>query len=894
MPSTSPFSVGSLLNASRSDGTRLTPASSVVTDSSDAEGPAGASCSSTGSPLAALLRGRLASPRAGLLAVSSACAQQQPHRVTKPAALILPPADAQAAHCHTPSSHLPYGPPPPAVDIPPPMPPPGPYHPPPADAYAAIYWQRHPQARHQYHHHHQLEHHLRHGPMHPHQTAGHRYWPYPQPPHYLAQLAPPQPAPYYMHPGAPPPPPPVPPPYPASSGPCIPWRRERRSKACLRCHTKKIKCEGEGPTCDGCKLAGSECRWVEMKKRGPKPKRDQIVQPETEAAAAQDVDVLVNTPDPPDTAVPRPETPSHPHATAAVIAEPPAVTAAIGAADDGAAADTDAEAPAVTAKTATMEQVLQRFHSDQVPGDVREAVVCFLDHLYAQLPVFHPATLVRRIAFGQIEALLVDALRLCTARISARQPGFATDVGALTERVHKRLLAGVEQPSLDYVRAVLLTASALEGDAQFLMYSSLAGLAASTAMRLGWHTLDLGRSIDEVPWDDWVELEEKRRTFWSVYQLDSHHSLLSDRPMTIAKTHIFISTPGSDNMWDDVTMPQIMHWPTRHQPDIRRDVVVRMGALSYAFIEHCNLAALVAQLAEFLWEARVDVYAPPGDGGWSSEIPFMPPIHALSLGASSRPVRSLADYPEFRQIHDALFEWRAGLIPAEDMRGEAGLPVTVVEHTGALENRRFAMRLRYFTLRCQFTSALHLLHLANRPSFVDPERQPRRKFGRVAAFDAVAASGDEQALRKTMATALAELHNDGLVACDVADESWAVCLHESHALLDHLDRNGDIPAERMDAAVALSMFTSCTVFLRHIRMCRTRISRGAVGSDASVPGADPAHQLAALHDDAARAVAALRRMWTALQTVSRVWGIRDAVDMLQAMHIDEVASATSQ
>ncbi|KAJ2567065.1 hypothetical protein GGH95_004432, partial [Coemansia sp. RSA 1836] len=51
-----------------------------------------------------------------------------------------------------------------------------------------------------------------------------------------------------------------------------PWRRERRSKACQRCHTKKIKCEGEGAVCDGCRQAGSECRWVEMKKRGPKPK----------------------------------------------------------------------------------------------------------------------------------------------------------------------------------------------------------------------------------------------------------------------------------------------------------------------------------------------------------------------------------------------------------------------------------------------------------------------------------------------------------------------------------------------------------------------------------------------------------------------------------------------
>ncbi|KAI8325342.1 hypothetical protein GQ54DRAFT_254859, partial [Martensiomyces pterosporus] len=59
----------------------------------------------------------------------------------------------------------------------------------------------------------------------------------------------------------PPPPPP----------PQIPWRRQRRSKACLNCHIKKIKCEGDGANCDSCIRNGVECKWVQTKKRGPKP-----------------------------------------------------------------------------------------------------------------------------------------------------------------------------------------------------------------------------------------------------------------------------------------------------------------------------------------------------------------------------------------------------------------------------------------------------------------------------------------------------------------------------------------------------------------------------------------------------------------------------------------------
>ncbi|KAJ2762376.1 hypothetical protein IWQ57_005814, partial [Coemansia nantahalensis] len=295
----------------------------------------------------------------------------------------------------------------------------------------------------------------------------------------------------------------------------------------------------------------------------------------------------------------------------------------------------------------------------------------------------------------------------------------------------------------------------------------------------------------------------------------------------------------------------------------------------------------------FLWEARADVYVPPGDGGWSSGIPFMPLIHAQARGdGATRPVRALADYPEFRQLHSALHEWSAGLVPAEDMARESCAPARGVEHVGLLEHRRHAMRLRYFSLRCQFTSTLHLLHFANRPSLVDPGRQPRRKFGLVAAFEAVTVSDDEQALRSTMARTLAELHNDGLLAYDIADESWAVCLREAYALLDHLEANSDIPAERLDPAAALSLLTSCTVFIRHVRMCRARTARGGTAApDASVPGVDPGRQLAAHHGDAvqaARATAALGRMWAVLQAVGRVWRVQDAENVLRAMHIDEV------
>ncbi|KAJ2769591.1 hypothetical protein IWQ56_002490, partial [Coemansia nantahalensis] len=396
---------------------RLTPTSSELTDSSDA------ASSNVSGPLAAVLRGRSVSPRVDLL---SGYIHHARLRGAPDGAYAPPLADAQTTRSHVLGAHNPYGPPPPhAVNVPPPLPPHAPYHPAlPPGAYATNLWQRQPPGG-QYPPQ-QLQ--VRHGPMHPHHAMAHRYAPYPQPPPYMAH---PAAASYYVHPGVPPPPPPVPlPMYPGPGGSRIPWRRERRSKACLRCHTKKIKCEGEGPTCEGCKLTGSECQWVEMKKRGPKPKRDRdraaVAATAAASAEAQDPDALV---DPPDSAELRPGTPDPLHAAAHAAPEPPAGAADVAGLANGEAVDSDEDVPAVmTVKTATMEQALQRFHSDCVPGDLRDAVACFLEHLYPQFPIFHPATLVRRVAFGQIEPLLADALRLCTARIVARQPGLATDV----------------------------------------------------------------------------------------------------------------------------------------------------------------------------------------------------------------------------------------------------------------------------------------------------------------------------------------------------------------------------------------------------------------------------------------------------------------------------------
>ncbi|ANB12864.1 hypothetical protein AWJ20_1142 [Sugiyamaella lignohabitans] len=47
-----------------------------------------------------------------------------------------------------------------------------------------------------------------------------------------------------------------------------PAKRHRVSRACLQCRNRKIKCNGQEPTCGSCATSGTKCEYSESKKRG--------------------------------------------------------------------------------------------------------------------------------------------------------------------------------------------------------------------------------------------------------------------------------------------------------------------------------------------------------------------------------------------------------------------------------------------------------------------------------------------------------------------------------------------------------------------------------------------------------------------------------------------------
>ncbi|KAJ2671915.1 hypothetical protein GGI25_005304 [Coemansia spiralis] len=543
----------------------------------------------------------------------------------------------------------------------------------------------------------------------------------------------------------------------------------------------------------------------------------------------------------------------------------------------------------------TMDSVLHIFFSSRVSEEVRLAVIYYFDYLYARIPIFHPATFVRRVVLGQVDSLLIDALRASTARIITQKTGMQLDADKITTSVRERLLKGLDNPTVDYVQAVVLTAAVLGGQSKFFAYNSITCLASSLVTRLGWHTIDLERPSENLSWEEWVELETKRRTFWAVYQLDCYQSLMADRPMTIDASRIYVMTPGSDYTWDDITVPQILHWPTRHQKDIQKSVLIRTAALSYTFIELCNMLVIVTRMNDFLWNVKVNVLRQTRGSAHTTDLKYFEAPPVPDLGAASGSIKSLFEYPGFQKLHQNLLSWRDELVPAEDMKEQVCSPMSDFSQFGCTENRRYAMRIRYFSLRCYSTPMLQLLHFANRPSFFDPQYQKPKNVGGLVASVAVAESDEDKVLRSMLSIAFSEMLNDGFLAYDIVDESWKFCVNETYELLKHLDKNSDIPIERCDASISFCLFTSITVLIRNVRMCRQKIEQLELKRTSATNDPDVAatlqQQETQLRDDLSKSANTLRRMWNMVKDLGFIWELEGMEMLLRTMQVEEIANA---
>ncbi|KAJ1797999.1 hypothetical protein LPJ59_002784 [Coemansia sp. RSA 2399] len=666
--------------------------------------------------------------------------------------------------------------------------------------------------------------------------------------------------------------------------------RQRRTRACINCHAKKIKCEGSGPECTSCTSIGIKCRWRPMKKRGPKPKNkeewtEKKEQKEKPAPlAANKMDVATNSVEetclgnsdgePGSSHIPARPTPI---AAAPVLSEAPLNYPNMASVHSNQFSSAESES---TDKNDPME-TLRRFYSDEVTEETRDAVTYYFDYFYGTSPIFHPAMFLRRLVAGNVDPMLIDAMRVTTARIIATKTGKTFDFESLAAKIHQNIFARIHNATPDYIRAIVLMGSYNGGEGDLLMYNSLTQLAVSLVIRYGWNTLDIDKRKRALSWEEWVALEIKRRIFWFVHVMDSYQSLVGSRAGTIGDNRLFTSAPGSDESWDDVTVTQCGTWPNNFNPYETDIDVVKKASLSHVFQDLCNIATMAANVNEFLWNFGISLKTTSTSDDLTPNIKYLqrPNKHALSFAA---PISSAFECEEFRRLNHDVKRWRDSMMRSEDLKSDWEPSYPFAEF-GSHKHRLHVMRWRYFCYYGYGTFLFFILHLSNRPSFFSkPTDDGSSDEPQIQAADTV----EDNAIRELFASVFSKPIYDNLFAYDVVKDSWDLCLEAAFDYVKFLDRNSDMPLERYDQIMPLSTFIAITVLVRHIRTLRQDIKNA--DSYANIGSSN----IRQARGDFIECVHALRRLWTLLLDLGAVWKVKGMEILLRTMQVEEMTNTT--
>lgn len=192
------------------------------------------------------------------------------------------------------------------------------------------------------------------------------------------------------------------------------------------------------------------------------------------------------------------------------------------------------------------------------------------------LPIFHrprfyteyiPPPLLEGERFRQLDlesALILNGIMSLSARFSTSSywSGITpTERGEVFAQKAKAIFADATSqedrtPTLSYLQGCILLAFYHHTNSPSSFGWMLSGVCMRLAYDLGINYVDedvMSRATsDACQWssaEEWVEREEKRRAFWSVWELDAFPSTMSRRPYAIDRTQIKTMLPASDDNW---------------------------------------------------------------------------------------------------------------------------------------------------------------------------------------------------------------------------------------------------------------------------------------------------------------------------------------------------------
>ncbi|ORX70249.1 hypothetical protein DL89DRAFT_267470 [Linderina pennispora] len=743
------------------------------------------------------------------------------------------------------------------------------------------------------------------------------------------------------------------------------YRKQRRKQACDYCHTRRIKCEGGDP-CDNCIKQDVRCQWRTKKKRGPKPKaaaapvdsEQQQQKPPGNSTAplsygsrtgsAADIQNLIVASEDGGSSVgisraSTPESVSLRRSASPEEGIPQSIE--VPPANPPNAAE---EPPTAAFSAPPAGDLMKEFYSDKVEPETREAVLAYFEYLYAYGPIFHPSTFIRGIVANEVDPLLIDILKARTSNYLNADYGRNVDVEALAARVKSQILFRLQEPTIETMQILLLLAlvevSCQRRDACAAIFASLSCLM----LRFDWHEVDLYRTRRPASWDEWVEVETKRRIFWSAYQNEFLISSFQGWRTSIPESIVSVRCPCADSDWIDVDFtppsPQQQNEAVAEQdladptmtsavegeaaatlsaeatlsssssssaaaaaaaalpaagksvgsatmdvagsiPMQRETQVVISGALSHSFALLCEYNIILGRVTHFLHDTRT---ARSESKGLETilERP-MPAIEYLGPIPESGHLVYAIDRKGHLISDDPVFKRYADYVQRLSKRAET--PQHLLDTSFDIERAKIfgTSDHRICVLRSRYLSLKSLACMITVALHSSNRRSFFDEYERPSELEPSLSSPidpQEKILRMILNIAFGKIWGQGLLAEDIQLDSIRECVECSHDFACCLDREKDVPDSRFELTVGLGIVVALGVLLHQLRRCKKALGEAD----------DTEMLLSAWDNELKRVLGNIKILWTTLQKMTAVWNIGVLIKTLKLMNIDEAAVATEQ
>ncbi|TQW01408.1 fungal specific transcription factor domain-containing protein [Cordyceps javanica] len=197
-----------------------------------------------------------------------------------------------------------------------------------------------------------------------------------------------------------------------------------------------------------------------------------------------------------------------------------------------------------------------------------ELIDIYFDKIQAWLPLLHRPRFYaqyncrgdtrhqfRSTGYSIPESLLLQSMFALAARFSpnpyfqgkassARGESFARNA----TQCYDKLRVELGESNLLYLQGCILLANYLYTSGPYYRAWILTGVCARLAYDLDLCNMDGCQDVSQDQLE-WTQLEERRRAFWLVWELDTFGSTLSKRPTAINNLRMAVRLPVSDEMW---------------------------------------------------------------------------------------------------------------------------------------------------------------------------------------------------------------------------------------------------------------------------------------------------------------------------------------------------------